>query len=121
MKPAQERLSLDLNAAEFRDLAVPLVNNVGARLITAGAVARDGLYQQVPNSVRWTDSMRLLEAEGVTHAVEIGAGKVLCGLAKQIVPSIHTANFGAPNDLEAVRALLSQPLPSRAGEIAAGA
>jgi len=121
MKPAQEKLSLDLNAAEFRDLTVPLVNNVAARLITAGAVAREGLYQQVPNSVRWTDSMRLLEAEGVTHAVEIGAGKVLCGLAKQIVPSIHTANFGAPNDIEAVRTLLAQSIPSRAGEIAARA
>ncbi len=107
MKPAQERLAVDLNAAQFKDLLVPLVNNFAARLVTAGAEAREGLYQQVPNSVRWTDTMRLLEAEGVKRAVEIGAGKVLCGLARQIVPSIQTANFGATDDLDAVRTLLA--------------
>lgn len=107
MKPAQEKLAVDLNLTAFNDLRVPLVNNVDARIITAGADARDGLYRQVPNSVRWTDSVKLLEAEGVTRAVEIGAGKVLCGLVKQISPAIQTANFGAPDELEAVRALLA--------------
>jgi [acyl-carrier-protein] S-malonyltransferase len=107
MKPAQERLSADLHATAFRDLDVPLINNVDARIVTSGADARDGLYRQVPGSVRWTDSVKLLESEGVTLAVEIGAGKVLCGLIKQIAPSILTANFGAPDDLENVRTLLA--------------
>lgn len=107
MKPAQERLAADLNATQFKDLAVPLVNNVDARLITSAADARDGLYRQVPNSVRWTDSVKSLESEAVTRAVEIGAGKVLCGLLKAIAPSIQTANLGAPDDLEAVRTLLA--------------
>jgi [acyl-carrier-protein] S-malonyltransferase len=107
MKPAQERLAADLDAAQFGDLAVPLVNNVDAKLITSGAEARDGLYRQVPNSVRWTDSVRVLETEGVTRAVEIGAGKVLCGLMKAIAPTIQTASFGVPDDLEAVRTLLA--------------
>lgn len=107
MKPAQEKLAADLNAAEFADLSVPLVNNVDARIVTTGAEAREGLYRQVPSSVLWTDSVKKLASEGVARAVEIGAGKVLCGLVKQIAPSIQTANFGGPDDLEAVRALLS--------------
>ncbi|NWF84212.1 MAG: ACP S-malonyltransferase, partial [Bryobacteraceae bacterium] len=80
---------------------------VEARIVTTGAEARDGLYRQVPNSVLWTDSVKKLASEGVARAVEIGAGKVLCGLVKQIAPSIQTANFGGPDDLEAVRALLA--------------
>ena len=52
MKPAQEKLKVDLDAAEFRDLEVPLVNNWQAREIRTGAEAREGLFQQVPNAVR---------------------------------------------------------------------
>lgn len=107
MKPAQERLSADLHATAFRDLHVPLVNNVDARIVTSGADARDGLYRQVTGSVRWSGSVKLLESEGVTRAIEIGAGKVLCGLVKQIAPAIQTANFGAPDGLENVRTLLA--------------
>ena len=53
MKPAQEKLRADLDAADFRDLACPLFNNWQAREIRMGAEAREGLYQQVPNPVRW--------------------------------------------------------------------
>ena len=60
MKPAQEQLKADLDAAEFRDLDIPLVNNWQAREIRSGAEAREGLFQQVPNSVRWSDSIGLL-------------------------------------------------------------
>src|SRR5216684_1958582 len=74
MKPAQERLAVDLNAAEFRDLSMPLVNNWQARAITTGAEARQGLYEQVPNPVRWFDSIRWLAAQGVTRCVEVGPG-----------------------------------------------
>ncbi len=56
MEPAQQRLKADLDATEFRDLAVPLVNGWQARVIRTGAEAREGLYQQVPNPVRWTRS-----------------------------------------------------------------
>lgn len=107
MKPAQERLAQDLNGAEFANLSIPLVNNIAARVVTSGREAREGLYQQVPNSVMWTDSVTRLESAGVRRAVEIGAGKVLCGLVKQIAPAIQTVNFGVPDDLEAVRTLLA--------------
>ena len=79
MKPAQERLRADLDATEFRDLAVPLVNNWQAREVHTGAEAREGLYQQVPNPVRWVDSVRYLAAQGIAKAVEVGAGTVLSG------------------------------------------
>jgi [acyl-carrier-protein] S-malonyltransferase len=107
MQPAQERLAADLEAATFTDLAVPLVNNWQARLVTSGAEARDGLSHQVPNSVRWTDSMRLLAAQGCDRFVEVGAGAVLCGLLKQIDPARRSARFGDPYDLEKIRELLA--------------
>lgn len=107
MKPAQEMLKADLDAAEFSDLWVPLVNNWQARLISTGSEARDGLYQQVPNSVRWTDSMLALRKAGVERFVEVGQGAVLCGLLKQIDPSAKSAKFGDPADLDKVRELLA--------------
>ena len=106
MEPAQRRLKADLDAAEFKDLAIPLVNNVDAAVVRSGAEARDGLYRQVPSPVRWTESVRLLAAEGVTRFVEVGQGAVLCGLVKQIVPDARSAKFGDPADLEKVRELL---------------
>src|SRR5260370_39450479 len=86
MKPAQERLAADLNSTSFRDLAIPLVNNWQARLIRSGAEAREGLYQQVPNPVRWSDAIRKLADEGVTRFIEVGAGGVLPGLLRNINP-----------------------------------
>jgi [acyl-carrier-protein] S-malonyltransferase len=102
MKPAQERLAVDLNAAAFADLACPLVNNVEARQITAGAEAREGLIDQVSNPVRWTESVRLLASLGVDRAVEVGAGGVLTGLLRSIAPSIGGVKFGEAAELEGV-------------------
>lgn len=106
MTPAQQQLKADLDATTFRDLSVPLINNVHAARVTAGADARQGLYLQVPGAVRWTDSMRALAGAGVSRAVEVGAGAVLCGLMKQIDPNVRTAKFGDPADLEKLRELL---------------
>jgi [acyl-carrier-protein] S-malonyltransferase len=92
MKPAQEQLAVDLNATEFRDLAVPLVNNWRANVIHTGAEAREGLYQQVPNPVRWTESIHKLAFEGVTRFIEVGAGKVLTGLLRNINPELDGSN-----------------------------
>jgi [acyl-carrier-protein] S-malonyltransferase len=102
MKPAQDRLKIDLDATEFRDLRIPLVNNWQAREIHTGAEAREGLYQQVPNSVLWTDSIRLLASKGVTRFIEVGAGGVLTGLLRNIDASLTAVKFGEPGDLEKV-------------------
>jgi [acyl-carrier-protein] S-malonyltransferase len=98
MKPAQEELKVDLDAAAFRDLEIPLVNNWQAREIRTGAEAREGLYQQVPNAVRWTDSVRILAANGVTRFIEVGAGGVLTGLLRTIDPSLTGTKFGEASD-----------------------
>ena len=100
MKPAQERLSADLDAIGFKDLAVPLVNNFAAREIRTGADAREGLKQQVPNPVRWEDSIRKLASEGVDRFVEVGPGKVLTGLLRNIDRSLDGSAVGDLKSLE---------------------
>lgn len=104
MKPAQERLKADLDATPFRDLAVPLINNWQARAVRTAAEAREGLYQQVPNPVRWYDSIRALAAEGVTRFIEVGAGGVLTSLLRNIDPSLSGAKFGEAQDWEKLAA-----------------
>jgi [acyl-carrier-protein] S-malonyltransferase len=99
MKPAQEWLKVDLDAATFSDLTVPLINNWRAREIRTGAEAREGLYQQVPNPVRWTESMQALAAAGVDRWFEVGAGTVLSGLLRTILPGTKATQFGdAPKE-----------------------
>jgi [acyl-carrier-protein] S-malonyltransferase len=100
MKPAQARLKEDLDRTEFAGLAMPLVNNFEAREIRTGSEARDGLYGQVPNPVRWVESIRYLAAKGVTRCYEIGAGAVLTGLLKSIDATVQGFKFGDPADLE---------------------
>jgi len=106
MRPAQEKLKLDLDSTEFQDLAVPLVNNWEAREIRSGADAREGLYQQVPNPVRWAASIRYLAAQGVTRFVEAGTGAVLTGLLRNIDSSLTGVKFGEAADLEKLNATL---------------
>ena len=108
MKPAQVMLKPDLDATTFHRLNVPLVNNWQARVIQNGEDAREGLYEQVPNSVRWVETVQLLASQGVTHTLEVGAGKVLCGLVKQIDSTLVPLNFGLPADwvqIEATRTI----------------
>jgi [acyl-carrier-protein] S-malonyltransferase len=88
MKPAQDQLKPDLDGAAFCDLAVPLINNWQAREVRTAGEAREGLYEQVPNPVRWADSMCLLAASGATRFIEVGAGGVLTGLLRQIFPGL---------------------------------
>lgn len=100
MCTAQQRLRADLDATEFHDLSVPLVNNWEAQEIRTGPEAREGLYQQVPNPVRWLDSMRYLARQGVDRAIEVGPGSVLTGLLRGLEPPIEGSRFGQPADLE---------------------
>jgi [acyl-carrier-protein] S-malonyltransferase len=100
MKPAQERMKADLDATEFRDLAVPLVNNWEAREIRTAAEAREGLYQQIPNPVRWSFSMQLLAQQGVDRWFEVGAGMVLGGLLRVILPGTKSVALGEAQDFE---------------------
>ena len=104
MKPAQDRLKDDLEATEFRDLQMPLINNWQAREVRTGAEAREGLYHQVPNPVRWEQTIRQLTASGVTRLIEVGAGSVLTGLVRNIDPALSGAKFGEAADWEKLSA-----------------
>jgi [acyl-carrier-protein] S-malonyltransferase len=105
MKPAQERLAADLGATLFQNLKYPLVNNWQAKEIRTAAEAREGLFQQVPNPVRWGDSMRCLAAQGVERCVEVGAGAVLTGMLRAIDPRLKGQKFGEASDLEKLGAV----------------
>ncbi len=84
MQPAQDRLADDLETLTFSAPQFPVVTNIDAALTTGGSAAREALVNQVTGPVRWVNSMRALIAEGVTHSIEVGPGKVLCGLMRQI-------------------------------------
>jgi [acyl-carrier-protein] S-malonyltransferase len=92
MMPAQEKLEHDLQKIHFDKLRVPLVTNVDADTIETGEQARDALVRQVTAAVHWEESVRLLIEEGVNTFVEVGPGKVLTGLLRQIERSAATLN-----------------------------
>jgi [acyl-carrier-protein] S-malonyltransferase len=107
MVPAQQRLRDDLDAATFHDLTVPLVNNWQAREVVSGYEAREGLFEQIPNPVRWTESVLAMSRKGIKRFVEVGAGSVLLGLARSIDPELNGVRFGEPDDLENVKSALA--------------
>ncbi len=84
MQPAQDRLAADIGALTFHDPLMPVMCNVDAALVTTAEQARDALIRQVTGAVQWDKSMRALVALGAKNFIEIGPGKVLCGLLKQI-------------------------------------
>jgi len=107
MKPAQQRLAVDLNNTTFQELRCALVNNWQAKEIRSAAEARQGLIEQVVRPVRWTQSVRYLISRGVERFVEVGPGAVLCGLLRSIDPEQTCLRFGEADDLEVVRAALA--------------
>ena len=92
MMPAQERLAADLEGIRFGNLKVPLVTNVDAAMISRGTEARESLIRQVSAPVRWLESIELLIKEGVDTFVEVGPGKVLSGLMRQISREVRCLN-----------------------------
>jgi [acyl-carrier-protein] S-malonyltransferase len=84
MKPAQDRLEKDLNTLKTQRPVYPVVCNVDATPVSDEIRARSTLVAQVTGAVKWDESMRVLIGEGVQTFVEIGPGKVLCGLMRQI-------------------------------------
>jgi len=107
MKPAQDRLSADLSRLDFQNPSIPVVCNVDANLVTDAAASRDALVRQVTGSVKWEQSMRLLIARGVEGFIEVGPGKVLCGLMRQIDRSKWCANVGDEASLQKALAQLA--------------
>jgi [acyl-carrier-protein] S-malonyltransferase len=108
MMPAQQRLEPDLRAAKFSALRFPLITNVDAEAITTGEEARDALIRQVTQPVRWLDSIHEMIEAGVTIFVEVGPGKVLSGLLRQIDRSVRTLNVEDAASLQATLDKIAQ-------------
>ena len=100
MQPAQDRLAADLKAAAFHPMRLPLVTNVDAEVIQSAEKGREALIRQVTGAVQWEKSMRALMAAGVETFVEVGPGKVLCGLMRQIDRAKTCWNVEDPASLE---------------------
>jgi len=106
MRPAQERLTPELQAIPFQNPAVPVVNNVRAELIRSGTEARRGLIDQIPSPVLWEPSIRRLLAAGVNHYLEVGPGRVLTGMMRQIDRTAAATNVEDSQSLEKTLAAL---------------
>ena len=106
MKPAEERLAPELRALKTHDPKIPVVASVDAEVKRDAKGAIDALIAQVSSPVRWEAVVQRLASEGVTTYVEVGPGTVLSGLVKKIHRDATIVNFGSPDDLAAVEALL---------------
>jgi len=107
MRPAQERLEATLAPIPFADPAVPLVNNVEARVVRSGAECRSGLVRQVSAPVRWQEVVEQLVAEGVDTFVEVGPGSVLANLVKRITKTARIYSVEDPESLAQTMAALA--------------
>jgi [acyl-carrier-protein] S-malonyltransferase len=110
MQPAQDALARDLTTLTFHDPQFPIAANVDARLLTTGPDSRDCLIRQVTGPVRWVECIQLLIAQGATHFIEVGPGKVLSGLMRQIDRAQITANVEDTASLEKTLATLRESL-----------
>jgi [acyl-carrier-protein] S-malonyltransferase len=108
MMPAQQRLEPDLRATKFSALKIPLITNVDAQAITTGEEAREALIRQVTAPVRWLESVREMIESGVTVFVEVGPGKVLTGLLRQIDRSVRVFNVEDSATLNSTMEKLAQ-------------
>lgn len=99
MQPAAERVARALDEIEIRPLQVPVVSNVEAAPYQDPGRVKELLVAQVTGAVRWEESMNKLADMGVTRAIELGAGRVLRGLARRIVPDLEVLSRGEPDDI----------------------
>jgi [acyl-carrier-protein] S-malonyltransferase len=104
MAPAAERFASLLDAASFRDAAIPVVCNVDAAAVVDASGLRDRLRQQLTAPVRWVECVEALVALGVEALVEVGPGSVLTGLAKRIAPEVRGMSIARLEDAVAVHA-----------------
>ena len=108
MKPAQDRLEADLKKLKMQKPVYPVACNVDAELVTDDLRALDTLVRQVTGSVKWDQCIRLLISQGVETFIEVGPGKVLCGLMRQIDRSKTCLNVGDEASLAKTVEAISQ-------------
>lgn len=93
MTPAQQRLAGDLGELDYGEFAFPIIHNVDAAVNTESKSVCDNLTEQVSSPVRWLETIQNMRASGVTKFVEIGPGKVLTGLVRQIDRDVIYSNI----------------------------
>lgn len=101
MGPAAEAMEVALSGSTVMTPRVPVVSNVRASPVTDPAEIVRLLVEQVTGTVRWRESVIYMAGAGVNRMVEVGAGKVLCGLVKRIDKSIASSNVGSAEDVAA--------------------
>lgn len=107
MQPAQDRLAMDLRALRLQSPRVPVVTNIDAKPIQDPEQCRDALIRQVTGAVQWVRSIQELIAAGVQTFVEVGPGKVLTGLLRQIDRSKTGLNVENEESLQKTLGALS--------------
>jgi [acyl-carrier-protein] S-malonyltransferase len=100
MQPAQEEVARVLSGIAMREPHIPVAANITGELLTTADAARDALIRQVTGTVRWVDCVQSLKAAGANVFIEVGPGKVLCGLLKQIDPALKALNVEDAASLE---------------------
>jgi [acyl-carrier-protein] S-malonyltransferase len=117
MRPAAERLRADLAAIRFRAPHPPVVANVDAQPNDAADRIPALLARQVAEPVRFTEMIERLAALGVRAVLEVGPGRVLCGLVARIAPRLERANLAVAADLDAAAQFIAGPgaQPATAG------
>jgi [acyl-carrier-protein] S-malonyltransferase len=108
MSPAEERLSADLERLAFHDPKVPVITNIDGSAKESAAGSRDALVRQVTGAVQWVKCMQTLIAGGASGFVEVGPGKVLCGLMRQIDRSQMCVNVEDETSLDKTWAKLAE-------------
>ncbi|QGG90017.1 ACP S-malonyltransferase [Agrobacterium sp. MA01] len=107
MGPAADAMREALSKVEKKDPIVPLIANVRAAPVTSAAEIADLLVEQVTGQVRWRETVEWFGANGVTTLYEVGAGKVLTGLARRIDKNISGVAVNGPADIDAALAALN--------------
>ncbi len=102
MKPAAERLALDMDAVGFRMPDVPVIHNVDARRASDLEQLKSIVVEQIYSPVRWVDCMKSIVELGVTDVIECGPGRVLSGLARRIEKSLNTHTSDSSDSLAAL-------------------
>jgi [acyl-carrier-protein] S-malonyltransferase len=100
MRPAQEEVARVLSGIAMHDPRIPVAANVTGGLVTTAEASRDALIRQVTGAVRWVDCVQALKGSGADVFIEVGPGKVLCGLLKQIDPELRSLNVEDAASLE---------------------
>jgi len=105
MRPAAQRLAAYLANVAVDPPAVPVFHNVDAREAQTAHAIREALAAQAASPVRWVETIRAFAAQGITHIVECGPGRVLTGLSKRIAPELAALPL---NDGDAIAAAIAE-------------